>query len=595
MGDRLSQACVHGVDHLRRAGLRDVRGEVEFAFPANVPQPGTSDVIDSSDTRLTQAVAHADPAAGGARGGLDAAHRRRRRAGARSCAGTSCCRRRSPSASWARSRSRASSSSTGRSRPRTTAPPRRSTTTPVARPQLVDIRAQSRVGSTALGQMAGEVVLGTSSAIDQDFTCGAPTPLPLGRLRGRESRPAQRAGVWGSNQLNGPHTSDPAWLTRNFALTDCRSPATRARRARRRCASRWCPAFTACSCAEPHARRAARVPVLRAAGQASSLPDGRHPRRQRRARERDRLRAARRRPRRPSDAGRRGRRDAERILDRRAPARRARRLHRPAPGARLRCRSPTAARVRPATSRPRCRRSTSASRSPARPPRSTTVGCLRRQHDRGRAHAGHRAETSAHDLAARRRSSCSTAARTASRRPPQQHAVRDPGRLRPLSRCDGCPPPLDRDRLARPHAVARRPARADLEHAVGGTARAVEGQAAARHRHVTLDAVTRPRSIQTMSIGNRMPFIQKARGARSGRRTACRARRASAGRPESPASRDAASSATSARTTVPPTRTGDGGAWSTATSPQPRAAAAASDAISAIARRCGIARDYRGR
>src|SRR5207249_4315803 len=37
-----------------------------YDMPANVPQPGTTDVLDSSDTRLTQAVAHADPDAGGA-------------------------------------------------------------------------------------------------------------------------------------------------------------------------------------------------------------------------------------------------------------------------------------------------------------------------------------------------------------------------------------------------------------------------------------------------------------------------------------------------------------------------------------------------
>src|SRR5207249_3489511 len=35
-----------------------------FAIPANVPQPGTSNVMDSSDARLTQAVAHVDPDAG---------------------------------------------------------------------------------------------------------------------------------------------------------------------------------------------------------------------------------------------------------------------------------------------------------------------------------------------------------------------------------------------------------------------------------------------------------------------------------------------------------------------------------------------------
>src|SRR5207248_5358004 len=36
-----------------------------FLIPSNVPQPGTSNLIDTLDGPLTQAVAHADPAVGG--------------------------------------------------------------------------------------------------------------------------------------------------------------------------------------------------------------------------------------------------------------------------------------------------------------------------------------------------------------------------------------------------------------------------------------------------------------------------------------------------------------------------------------------------
>jgi hypothetical protein len=38
----------------------------EFKIPPNVPQPGSTDQIDSLDGRLTQAVAAADPGASGA-------------------------------------------------------------------------------------------------------------------------------------------------------------------------------------------------------------------------------------------------------------------------------------------------------------------------------------------------------------------------------------------------------------------------------------------------------------------------------------------------------------------------------------------------
>jgi hypothetical protein len=87
--------------------------------------------------------------------------------------------------------------------------------------QLVDIRAQSRLGSTALGQMSGEIVLGTSSATDEDFSCGgAATPCRWGDYAGASPDPNNGQTIWGSNQLNGPLTTDPAWRTRNFEVSD---------------------------------------------------------------------------------------------------------------------------------------------------------------------------------------------------------------------------------------------------------------------------------------------------------------------------------------------------------------------------------------
>ena len=85
---------------------------------------------------------------------------------------------------------------------------------------LVDIRAQSRIASTPLGTMTGEVSIGTSAASDIDFSCGASTPCRWGDYAGASPDPLNDQAIWGSNQLNGPQTSDPAWITRNFVVTD---------------------------------------------------------------------------------------------------------------------------------------------------------------------------------------------------------------------------------------------------------------------------------------------------------------------------------------------------------------------------------------
>src|SRR5207253_8450882 len=106
---------------------------------------------------------------------------------------------------------------------------------------------QSRLGSTPLGQMAGEVALGASSAVDQDFSCGgAATPCRWGVYAGASPDPASFQGIWGSNQLNGPTCADPAWLTRNFQLTDAAAGYARPKGATPLHVS-LVPAFAACA------------------------------------------------------------------------------------------------------------------------------------------------------------------------------------------------------------------------------------------------------------------------------------------------------------------------------------------------------------
>jgi len=209
-----------------------------YELPPGVPQPGTIDEIDSLDARLTQAVAADDPNAGGEEavwtqhtisGGAGSVVR------------------------WyellpAKGQVRQSG---------TISDPSKFVFNAAIAPTLngdavinyntgssealVQTMAQSRIGSAPLGTMNGPVELGTSVAVDSDFSC--PTE-PLGEEIGADTcRWGDYAGasvdpidpnlVWGSNQANGPIGSElefeeeeeifelghnPQWITRNFAL-----------------------------------------------------------------------------------------------------------------------------------------------------------------------------------------------------------------------------------------------------------------------------------------------------------------------------------------------------------------------------------------
>jgi hypothetical protein len=91
---------------------------------------------------------------------------------------------------------------------------------------LVEIRGQMRAATTPLGQMENELTVDTSAAIDQDFSCAQGPSCRWGDYSGASPDPAtgNEAIVWGTNQLNGlppgppGQPGDPAWVTRNFAL-----------------------------------------------------------------------------------------------------------------------------------------------------------------------------------------------------------------------------------------------------------------------------------------------------------------------------------------------------------------------------------------
>jgi hypothetical protein len=197
-----------------------------FAIPAPVPQPGTSNTLDSLDARLTQAVAVNDPGAGGAKG-IWTQHT------VASPSGRSVVR-------WYEILGGATptlrqhgevgsptdfvfngavSPSIGGGSAAVFYNRAGASTLPV-------IGAQTRSASTPLGSLdAGELVIGQSSAADLDFTCGysKPTdPCRWGDYAGASPDPLNDGVVWGSSQVTGPCSAFcglfAQWQTQNFAV-----------------------------------------------------------------------------------------------------------------------------------------------------------------------------------------------------------------------------------------------------------------------------------------------------------------------------------------------------------------------------------------
>jgi chitodextrinase len=200
-----------------------------YGVPASVPQPGSSDMLDSSDARLTQAVAHWDPGIGaegiwtqhtiaGPGGGPSVVRWYELRPGATvpvqlgtiqaSAANFAFNAAISPAAGGD---SAAVFYNTG------------------GGSQLVDLRAQVRDKSMAPGTTARETVLGTSDEVDADFSCpsqGGGTTCRWGDYAGASPDHQNPDVVWGSGMVNGPvakntvvnAVNDAQWKTRNYAV-----------------------------------------------------------------------------------------------------------------------------------------------------------------------------------------------------------------------------------------------------------------------------------------------------------------------------------------------------------------------------------------
>jgi hypothetical protein len=201
-----------------------------FDVPANVPQPGTKEVIDSSDTRLTNAVAATDPAAG-------------------------------QEAVWTQ---HTVNGPLGRSAVRwyellpethtlrqkeTISDPNQfvfnAAISPTAQGDAAaidfnrgsetlfpEMHAQSREAGTPLGQMAKDILLGTSTGPAVDFSCNKAKgePCRWGDYAGASPDPSVPGVVWGSNQgLAKPivgEEENARWTTRNFALSTGAAPSS---------------------------------------------------------------------------------------------------------------------------------------------------------------------------------------------------------------------------------------------------------------------------------------------------------------------------------------------------------------------------------
>jgi hypothetical protein len=201
-----------------------------FAVPAPVPQPGTSFTLDTLDARLTQAVAVNDPSAGGAKG-IWTQHTV---AGASGRSVVRWYEIMGGSPPTLRQQGEVSSTTdfvfNGAVSPSIGGASAAVFYNRGGSATLPLIAAQTRSGSTPLGNLdAGELLLGQSSAADQDFTCTSTAPCRWGDYAGASPDPNNAGVVWGSNQLTGGCVIlcgfFAQWQTRNFAVVAAPPPS----------------------------------------------------------------------------------------------------------------------------------------------------------------------------------------------------------------------------------------------------------------------------------------------------------------------------------------------------------------------------------
>jgi fibronectin type 3 domain-containing protein len=198
-------------------------GEVavgSFDIPAPAPQAGTTLKLDTLDARLTQAVAAFDPSAGAV--GLWTQHT------VAGPGGRSVVRwyELLPATLGVRQQGQVDSATdfvfNGAISPTAGGSAAAVFYNRSGSAQATVIGAQTRSASTPLGSMEpGELLLGTSTTYDRDFSCSASTPCRWGDYAGATPDPVDAGMVWGSSQVTGACYVlcgwFAQWTTRNFA------------------------------------------------------------------------------------------------------------------------------------------------------------------------------------------------------------------------------------------------------------------------------------------------------------------------------------------------------------------------------------------
>ena len=192
-----------------------------YAVPPGVPQPGSTDKLDSSDTRLTQAMAAYDPALG--RPGIWTQH---------TIAGTggSVVRWYELDAETVSVVQMGTIAVPGQFAFNGAISPTRQGNAAAIDYNVggsslnVEARAQIHAIGAAAGTMANETTLGASVGVDADHSCPSQDPTATtcrwGDYASASFDPTDSNAVWGTSQLNGAATPGSAsWTTQNFRLT----------------------------------------------------------------------------------------------------------------------------------------------------------------------------------------------------------------------------------------------------------------------------------------------------------------------------------------------------------------------------------------
>jgi PKD repeat protein len=197
-----------------------------YFFPPGVPQPASTDTIDSSDTRLTQAVAAEDVNTHLMQ--IWTQHT------VSSLLGTPSVVRwyeLKPGSSTPTQEGTVAGSAGDFAFNAAISPTTRGNGAAIdynvgGPTQEVQLHGQSRGPATTGGTMAEDVTLAESEGVDDDFSCPSVTaetaPCRWGDYAGASPDPLHPGVVWGTGELNGkPDTAEhnARWKTENFALT----------------------------------------------------------------------------------------------------------------------------------------------------------------------------------------------------------------------------------------------------------------------------------------------------------------------------------------------------------------------------------------